>query len=235
MTLLLAGSAALGLSLTAEQIAQFNRYQSLLQEWNERINLTAITTPAAIQTRHFVDSLSCVLATGDLDSRRLIDVGSGAGFPGVPLKLLFPGLQLTLLESVAKKARFLEALVAALALTDVTVLAERAETLGRDPRHREAYDWAVARAVAPLATLVELLLPLCRPGGRALAQKGATAAEEVARSSHGVRLLGGGEIATIPVNLAGDPETHQLVVIDKIGATPPAYPRRPGIPAKRPL
>lgn len=232
---LLEGSAALGLSLTAEQFGQFNRYQSLLLEWNQRINLTAITTPAAIQTRHFVDSLACALATGDLNGRRLIDVGSGAGFPGVPLKLLFPDLQLTLAESVAKKARFLESLVEALGLTGVTVIAERAETLGQDPQHREAYDWAVARAVAPLPILAELLLPFCRLGGRVLAQKGAAAAEEVAAAANALRVLGGGNVTPVPVPLTADADAHHLVIIEKIAPTPPAYPRRPGIPAKRPL
>jgi 16S rRNA (guanine527-N7)-methyltransferase len=232
---LLEGSAALGLSLTAEQVGQFHRYQSLLLAWNQRINLTAVSAPAAIQTRHFVDSLTCVLATGDLDGRRLIDVGSGAGFPGVPLKLLYPGLQLTLAESVAKKARFLELLVDELGLAPVTVIAERAEALGQDPQHREAYDWAVARAVAPLPILAELLLPLCRLGGRALAQKGAAAAEEIAAAANAVRVLGGGKITPLLAPLAAEADAHYLVVIEKTAPTPQAYPRRPGIPAKRPL
>ena len=169
-------TAVFGITLSPEQVSQFATYQSLLLDWNQRMNLTAIREPRQIQQRHFLDALTCSLATGVLNGRSLIDVGTGAGFPGLPLKILFPDLRLTLVESVVKKTRFLEAVVAELGLNDVTIVSERAEQLGQDAVHRGQYDWAVARAVAELRVLVEYLLPFCRLGGFVLAQKGANGA-----------------------------------------------------------
>jgi 16S rRNA (guanine527-N7)-methyltransferase len=232
----LAGWAgAFGVSLTSAQVEQFAVYESLLLAWNERISLTAIREPREIRIRHFLDSLSCVVATGPLDERALIDVGSGAGFPGLPLKILFPTLKLTLVESVAKKARFLEHVAGELGLRDVTIVADRAEAVGREAAYRERYDWAVARAVAELRVLVELLLPLCRVGGAALAQKGESAATEVAAASEAIAVLGGGEARISTIQLPETDQVHYLVVIPKVRPTGDRYPRRPGIPAKRPL
>jgi 16S rRNA (guanine527-N7)-methyltransferase len=228
-------AAAFGLTLTAAQQAQFGHYLSLLLAWNERINLTAIREPEEIVTRHFLDGLTCALATADLNNSRLIDVGSGAGFPGLPLKILYPGLRLTLVESVAKKGDFLRAVVDELELADVLVLTERAEVVGRLPEHRACYDWAVARAVAELRVLLEYLLPLCRLGGRVLAQKGESAAQEVAAAAQALHLLGGQVRSLQPVQLPGRAQTHYLVVVTKQNATPDRYPRRAGQPAKRPL
>ena len=225
-----AEAARLGLPLSAAQQAQFAAYEVLLLLWNERLNLTAVRTPEAIRHRHFFDSLSCGLVLGELNGRSLIDVGTGAGFPGLPLKLLYPELQLTLVESVGKKAAFLQTVVAELDLAGVTVVTERAETLGQQPAFREQFDWAVARAVAPLRVLVEYLLPLCRVGGQVLAQKGERAAEEVAEAETAVSLLGGGNLRVQPAPLDG-----HFVLIEKIVPTPAAYPRRPGMPSKRPL
>ncbi len=230
-----ARAAALGAPLSAAQVAQFAAYEALLVEWNERIALTAVREPRVLRVRHFLDALSCTAATGPLDGRALIDIGSGAGFPGLPLKILYPDLRLTLVDSVAKKARFLELVAAELGLREVTVIAERAETLGQEPAHRERYDWATARAVAELRVLAELLLPLCRVGGRALAQKGASAAEELAAAAPAIAALGGGAAQFVPIHLPETEATHYLIVIDKVAATDPRYPRRVGIPAKRPL
>lgn len=235
MSLLVEGTAALGLTLTAEQLAHFARYQELLIEWNERINLTAIVEPEAIQVRHFLDSLSCVRVMGDLNGRQLIDVGTGAGFPGLPLKIFYPQLRLTLVESVMKKTYFLQAVTSELGLKDVTILSERAETLGQQPAHRDQYDWAVARGVAEMRVLVEYLLPLCRHGGRMLAQKGDNANGEVAAAVPAINQLGGALPHLYPVQLLNVVDTHYLVVIEKIGPTPARYPRRPGMAAKRPL
>ena len=228
-------AAALGAPLSPAQLAQFAAYEALLLAWNERIALTAIREPRQLRIRHFLDALSCAAATGPLDGRRLIDVGSGAGLPGLPLKILYPDLRLTLVDSVAKKARFLELVAAELGLSDVTVIADRAEVLGQDAAHREGYDWATARAVAELRVLVELLLPLVRVGGRALAQKGGSAAEELTAAAPAIAALGGGASQLIPVRLPETEATHTLITIDKAAATDPRYPRRVGVPAKRPL
>lgn len=228
-------TAVFGLTLTPDQIGQFEQYQTLLLDWNRRMNLTAIREPRQIQQRHFLDALSCALVTGELNGRSLIDVGTGAGFPGLPLKILFPNLRLTLVESVAKKTRFLETVVAELGLRDVMILAERVELLGQDMAYRAQYDWAAARAVAELRVLLEYLLPLCRPGGFVLAQKGESAAEEVAAAQNALAVLGGAVRQVRPVNLPHRVETHYLVVVEKTAVTPNVYPRRTGVPAKKPL
>ncbi|MFW6070337.1 MAG: 16S rRNA (guanine(527)-N(7))-methyltransferase RsmG, partial [bacterium] len=155
------------LTLDETRLRRFSRYRDLLQEWNRRLNLTTVDDDEGIRVRHVLDSLSCATATGDLNGQRLIDVGSGAGFPGLPLKILYPRLQLTLVESVTKKTRFLRAVVEELGLENVEIIDRRVETVGQDPAHREQYDWAVARAVAALPVLAEYLLPLCRRGGHA--------------------------------------------------------------------
>jgi 16S rRNA (guanine527-N7)-methyltransferase len=235
LALLAEGAAAMGLSLSADQLDLFQRYLALLLEWNQRLNLTAVRDPAGIQQRHYLDSLSCATLTGDLAGQRLVDVGAGAGFPGLPLKILYPTLALTLVESVAKKARFLEAAVKELGLFGVTVVVDRAENVGHMAEHREAYDWAVARAVAALPTLAEYLLPLCRVGGRMLAQKGPRAAAELEEAAWAIETLGGGRAAIHDVHVPGLDETRALVVVPKVAPTPADYPRRPGVPGKSPL
>jgi len=226
----------LGLKLTPQQRRAFHLYHKELMEWNARFNLTAVTDPEGVQIRHFLDSLSCLMViSDDTIAQSLIDVGSGAGFPGLPLKIIYPKLRLTLLEATGKKANFLRHLVDLMELRDVIVINARAEELGHDPAHREGYDWAVARAVASMPTLVEYLLPLCRLGGRCLAQKGEGAAAEVSSAESAILLLGGRLNRLLPVELPGLAEIRHLVLIDKVARTPTKYPRRPGIPAKRPL
>jgi 16S rRNA (guanine527-N7)-methyltransferase len=235
MEALVAEAAAFGLQVDEKQQAQFSRYAALLQAWNRRLSLTAIDDLEGIRIRHFLDALTCATVTGDLNGQRLVDIGSGAGFPGLPLKILFPALALTLVESVSKKARFLKAVVDELGLADVSIRDARAETLGQDPAYRESYDWATARAVAALRVLVEYTLPLCRVGGSVLAQKGESAREEVAAAAQAIGILGGGPPTFHPIALPGREITHYLVVIPKVATTPAQYPRRPGRPAKRPL
>lgn len=226
----------LGLTLTAQQRQAFQIYYEELVDWNTRFNLTTITDPEGVQVRHFLDSLSCLLATGDdVRGQSLIDVGSGAGFPGLPLKIVCPSLRLTLLEATGKKTDFLRHVVDLLGLRGVTVIHARAEQISHDPTQREAYDWVVARAVAAMPTLVEYLLPLCRLGGHCLAQKGEGAAAEVALAESAVLLLGGRLNRLVPVELPGLAETRYLVIIDKVARTPDKYSRRPGVPTKRPL
>ncbi len=221
--------------LTGGQALALARYERELMEWNQRFNLTAIRDSEGIRIRHFLDSFSCVLAWQNTPPKTLIDVGTGAGFPGIPLKILYPSMRLTLVESVGKKAKFCRHIVQTLGLEGVTVLQRRAETLGRHPEHREAYDWAVARAVARLRVLNEYLLPLVRIGGTMLAQKGELGPAEIPPAEDSFNLLGGRFQRMIPVTLPGVVEERYLILVEKVAATPPKYPRKPGIPAKRPL
>jgi 16S rRNA (guanine527-N7)-methyltransferase len=225
----------LGLRITQDQRSALEIYERELIEWNDRFNLTAIDDPRQIRVKHFLDSLTCLLAMRNTKTDYVIDVGTGAGFPGVPLKIICPTINLTLVESVAKKALFCEHIVDYLSLTDVQVLQERAEIAGAAPDFRQKYSWALARAVASLPVLVEFLLPFVRVGGYALAMKGESAPAEAQSAEDAIRLLGGQLHKLIPVTLPGVEEERYLIVITKIAATPDRYPRRVGIPAKRPL
>lgn len=224
-----------GIRLSEAQLSAFDLYARELIEWNTRFNLTSITDPEQIQVKHFLDSLSCWQALRIASPARIIDVGTGAGFPGLPLKILQPELQLTLVEATAKKARFLSHLVQVLRLVGVTMLAKRAEDVGWMAEHREAYDWALARAVAPMVVLAEYLLPLVRVGGFALAQKGKDAKDEVGAAKPVIEKLGGELSELIRVTIPGLEEERWLVVVKKIAPTPDSSPRRPGMPSKRPL
>ncbi len=236
MDKLLADAAALfGLRLTPKQSAQFTIYERELLAWNQRFNLTAIRDAQGIRAKHFLDSLSCSLAWKNSTPRRLVDVGTGAGFPGLALKILYPALRLTLVESVGKKAAFCQHMVATLGLEQVEVLTLRAEELGQLPAHREKYDWALARAVANLPILSEYLLPLVRIGGAMLAQKGESAPAEAQSAEKALTLLGGRLRQLIPITLPGVVDERFLVIADKIAATPEKYPRAVGIPTKSPL
>jgi 16S rRNA (guanine527-N7)-methyltransferase len=223
-----------GLELTPEQLAAFEAYAALLREWNERFNLTAITDDDGIRVKHFLDSLT-VLKALPAGALRVADVGSGAGFPGLPLKIARPEIGLTLVEATGKKVTFLEAVVAAVRLSDVTIVKARAEEIGQDSLHRERYDRVVARAVAELPVLLEYTLPLARVGGGVVAQKGEGAAAEAERAAGAARRLGGELRELVPVRLPGLPEPRHLVVYDKVAATPEQYPRRPGVPGRAPL
>ncbi len=227
--------ALLGLRLSPRQLSAFERFEEELLSWNEKINLTAIRDREGIRTKHFLDSLSCLLVMRDSPGARLVDVGTGAGFPGIPLKIAIPSLQLTLVESVGKKADFCRHVVDTLALERVDVLTCRAEEMGQALEYRERYDWAIARAVANLPVLAEFLLPLVKIGGSMLAQKGESGPAEAHKAEKAVHLLGGRLRTLQKVNLPGVAEDRYLVVVDKIAATPPGYPRRVGLPAKRPI
>ena len=235
LTTLVSGASRFGVSLTANQVEQFMLYRELLILWNDRVNLTAITNLGEIEERHFLDSISCVLGTGDLNGRKLVDVGSGAGFPGIPLKIAYPGMGLTLVESIGKKATFLQEVCEVLSLEAVNVLAERVEVVGQQEEFRGHFDWAVSRAVARLNILVEYLLPLCKVGGFALAQKGPKTVSEVADATEAIARLGGGEVKILDANPMYHKEKRYLVIIKKVAPTPKNYPRRPGKPAKNPL
>jgi len=235
MDKLIAGAARMGIELTAEQVSSFEVYYGELEEWNRRVNLTAIVDREGVQVKHFLDSLTVAPLIGD-HVLHLIDIGSGAGFPGVPLKIACPGIDLMLVESVNKKAAFLRHLVARLNLEGVEVAAGRAETLAHDERCRERFDIAVCRAVAGLATLAELSLPFCCVGGRFIAMKKGDIDNEVASSERAVELLGRKLVEVKPVELDEfEGERRSLVLVDKLEPTPDKYPRRPGVPRKRPL
>ena len=210
-------------------------YEKELLDWNQKFNLTAIRDAESIRTKHFLDSFSCVLAWKASPPNSLIDIGTGAGFPGLPLKILYPNLKLTLVESVGKKAMFCQHIVSVLGLEHVEVIKSRAEDMGQDTIHREKYDWAVARAVANLNILSEYLLPLVKVGGTMLAQKSETAPAEAQSAEKVMKLLGGNLKELIQVNLPGVAEERYLVLVDKVAATPSNFPRKAGVPAKQPL
>ena len=244
MTLLADGAKELGLSLSAGQLRQFESYYRELSEANQRTNLTAITGYEETQIRHFLDSLTVCLPFRDAPDAplaclpgvsRVVDIGSGAGFPGVPLKLVFPSLELHLIESVGKKAAFLERLAGALGLDGVTVHTGRAETLARRPELRESFDLALVRGVARLPLLLEYALPFCRVGGKALALKHDGLESELAEAEFALSELGGQQAGLFPVTLAGLTDNRVVAAFRKAAPTPERYPRRPGIPAKRPL
>jgi 16S rRNA (guanine527-N7)-methyltransferase len=220
--------------LSGRQVTALLTYEKKLLEWNQKFNLTAIRDAESIRTKHFLDSFSCVLAWKSSPPDQLIDVGTGAGFPGIPLKILYPNLKLTLVESVGKKAMFCQHIVDVLGLEHVDVIHARAEDLGHDAQHRETYDWAVARAVANLNVLSEYLLPLVKIGGAMLAQKGESGPAEAQSAEEAMEFLGGKLKQLIPVHLPSVAEDRYLVVVEKAAATPPKYPRKPGIPMKQP-
>jgi 16S rRNA (guanine527-N7)-methyltransferase len=225
----------IGIQLSRSQLAAFDQYERILLDWNARFNLTAIRSPEEIRTKHFLDSLTCLLALRNTPTERVIDVGSGAGFPGIPLKIVCPAMKMTLVESVGKKANFCQHVVDELKLENVSVVQERAEALGQNPAYREQYDWAVGRAVALMPALAEYLLPLARIGGHMLAMKGESAPAEAHAAEKAFRMLGGHLRQLIPLALPGVAEERYLVVVDKVAATPNGYPRRVGTPTKTPL
>jgi 16S rRNA (guanine527-N7)-methyltransferase len=225
----------LGIQLNAAQLNALTLYERELIAWNQRMNLTAIHEPEQIQVKHFLDSLTCMCALNETSMDRIIDVGTGAGFPGLPLKILNPSIELTLIESVGKKADFCRHIIRVLGLEGVKVIQERAEVIGQKPSYRQQYDWAIARAVAIMPVLVEYLLPLVRVGGSILAMKGESAPAEAHDADHAIHLLGGHLRKLIPVTLPGVAEERYLIVVDKVAATPDAYPRRVGLPTKKPI
>ena len=221
--------------LSGRQVMALVTYEKELLEWNQKFNLTAIRDSESIRTKHFLDSFSCVLAWKASPPNQLIDIGTGAGFPGIPLKILYPNLKLTLVESVGKKAMFCQHIIRVLGLEHVDVIQCRAEDLGQNLEHREKYEWAVARAVANLNVLSEYLIPLVKVGGTMLAQKGESGPAEAQSAEQAIKILGGKLKQLIPVNLPGIVDDRYLVVVDKVAATPHNYPRKSGMPAKTPL
>ena len=238
-----AGCRKMRLSLTTYQIAQFELYYRSLVYWNKQFNLTAITDYDEVQTKHFLDSLSGLpIMYEELDLQlplsqpiHMVDVGSGAGFPGIPLKIAAPHLTLTLLDGTGKKTRFLSQVTAALELEDVHIAQGRAEELGRQPEHRERYDIVAARAVAPLNTLVEYLLPLVKERGLAMVFKGAHAPNEFMEARRAIEILGGETVRLAPVTVPFLDAKRYILLIRKDRPTPNGYPRGQGLARKQPL
>ena len=231
--ILAARGAEAQLSFTEEQLAQFTRYYELLVETNKVMNLTAITEPEEVAVKHMVDSL---LAYEDgMQGKTLVDVGTGAGFPGVPLKIYCPSLRVTLVDSLGKRLRFLEQVIDELGLKGIRCEHLRAEDAGRSKKHREQYDYVTARAVARLSVLSEYCLPLAKKGGQFIALKGSRFAEEIEEGEAAVKILGGKIISAETVKLPGLDDGRAIIKIAKIKATPAQYPRKAGTPEKQPL
>jgi 16S rRNA (guanine527-N7)-methyltransferase len=231
------GLQKLGICLTQKQAEQFSCYRKELLNWNQKVNLTSITDQAEVERLHFLDSVTSVIAEPNLRNMGLsvCDVGSGAGFPGVPLKILFPFLSLTLIDSTAKRTDFLHRLLERLGIEDVKVVTSRAELCGHNSDLREAFDLVVSRAVARIRVVLEYTLPLCKVGGQVVLPKKGDITAEVSAARGASLQLGGSVIETagIPTDIFDD--QRLLVSVRKVHSTPDRYPRAPGVPSKRPL
>lgn len=232
---LTAAAADSAIDLSPAQVEAFAVYNDLLVAWNEKVNLTAITAPQEVAVKHVIDSLTCYAEAVFPPGCSVVDVGTGAGFPGLPLKIYRPDICLTLLDSLNKRLIFLHAVVDRLGLSGVELVHARAEEAGRLKAHRERYHVATSRAVARLSTLAELCLPLVAVGGRFVALKGAQYREELDEAGHAISILGGRVENVNPVRLPGIDDSRAVIYVCKRAPTPPAYPRRPGMPEKKPL
>ena len=233
--ILTARAAEAGIPLTAEQVGQFSVYNEMLLDWNTRMNLTALTAPEDVAVKHIIDSLTAYDAALFDGARTLIDVGTGAGLPGIPLAVYAPHLTVTLLDSLNKRVRFLMEVTAAMGLPNVRCIHARAEEAARTAEHRAAYDIAVSRAVARLPVLLEYALPFVRVGGTLLALKGRAYAEEQKEARRAAEVLGGGRITARPVHLPGLDDVRAILTVTKERQTPAAYPRGGGAPTRRPI
>jgi len=238
MEKLIVGAQKIGFQLNQRQIEQFSIYYWELVEWNQRMNLTSIIDYEGVQIKHFLDSLTVTLALKQsiaIDNCFVIDIGTGAGLPGIPINIVFPDMRLLLLDATTKKASFLNHIKQKLELENLEILVGRAEEVAHRSEYRERFDIVLSRAVAPLPTLVELTLPFCNIGGKFIAQKKGAINLEIDRAEKAIDLLGGRLQEVKNIDLEEFTDQRQLVIIDKISPTPPQYPRRPGIPTKRPI
>ena len=223
----------LGINLSEIQLKQFYNYMNLLIEWNKKVNLTAITEPDEIILKHFVDSLT--ISRYISDGTKVVDVGTGAGFPGIPLKIVRQDVDITLLDSLQKRINFLDEVINELDLEKITTIHSRVEDFGKDKKYREKFDIATSRAVANLSTLSEYLLPLVKVGGKVISMKGSLIQEELENSKNAIKILGGQIEKVDEFDLPNSDISRNIVLIDKIKTTPNRYPRKAGEPSKKPL
>jgi len=235
MNLIEQANALFDMALSSEQGEQFDIYLRLLQEWNQRINLTTIIEADAVRVRHFLDSLSILKVIGFDAGDKLMDVGTGAGFPGLPLAIALPTIQVTLMDSTQKKLNFLQAVIDKLGLQNVQTLHSRAEDAGQHQSHRGQYDVVTARAVALLPTLLEYTVPLAKIGGFVIAMKGESAEREIMESKRAMFILKAENKPLAEVKLPGVEKSHYLITVEKLEKTPAPYPRQAGIPKKKPI
>jgi len=233
--ILLAGAHDLGISLSDLQLDAFEKFTELLLEWNAKFNLTRITDPAEIAVKHYLDSVSLLKFVEIPVGAKVIDVGTGAGLPGLPLKIVRPDLEMTLLDSVRKKLTFLQVVVDELELRKSELVHGRAEDVGRTPAYREQYDFSISRAVARLNVLAELCMPFCKVDGSFVAYKGPDVREEVQEAERAIGLLGGRLEAVHEFVLPSTDMCRSLVVVRKTRRTSPKYPRKSGTPERNPL
>lgn len=225
----------LNIHLNKKQLSQFQIYYEMLIETNKVMNLTAITEYDEVVDKHFVDSLSLIQAVDLNQSLKIIDVGTGAGFPGIPLKIAFPELKVVLLDSLNKRINFLNRVIETLELTDIETIHGRAEDFGRNLKYREQFDLCVSRAVANLSTLSEYCVPFVHIGGHFIPYKSGKVQDELEASQRAVKLLGGDIVDCLSYNLADTDMERSLIIIEKVKSTKKAYPRKAGKPSKEPL
>lgn len=232
-------SSEIGVELSDIQLEQFQKYYELLVEWNKVMNLTAITEYDDVVIKHFVDSMTLIKAADisiDVEKEeKLIDIGTGAGFPGIPLKIAFPQLKVTLLDSLNKRISFLNEVISELDLKNIETIHGRAEDFAKKPEYREQYDFAVSRAVANLSSLTEYCLPYVKVGGKFVPYKSGNSDEEIAQAKKAIFILGGKQTKTVDFNLPESDFSRTLVVIEKTQSTPKKYPRKAGLPTKEPI
>ena len=229
------GLEKLNIFLEEEQINQFYKYMNILIEWNKNINLTAITDPKEVILKHFIDSIYVLKNIEISSNSSIIDIGTGAGFPGIPLKIVRKDLNVTLLDSLNKRIMFLDNVINNLGLKDISAIHGRAEEMGKNKKYREMFDYAISRAVANLTVLSEYMIPFVKLGGKSICMKGGNIKEELESSQKALGILGGNLIHVEEFNLLDTDIKRSLIIIEKCKITPIKYPRKPGTPVKEPL
>lgn len=232
--ILISGAKEIGIRIGESELEKFNKYSQMIKYWNEKINLVSYHHEEELYMLHFLDSLMCSLGFNFQGNCRVIDLGSGAGFPGVPLKICFPELEVSLVDARKKRCDFLQLVINDLQLENCFVIWDRLENIGHQNEHRETYECALARALAPLNVLLEYAMPLLQCGGKFVALKGFNLDKEIEEAENALQILGGKIEKVVPYSFPGEKGRH-VIVVEKFNVTPEKYPRRAGLPVKRPL